>query len=80
VETQPPNLCKHDASIANLSLFRLNQHTSLTLKDSVIDTVQVDEFFWTGSLQTLDAYFTLLKAFSKEWMDLQAFLEKVHFF
>jgi hypothetical protein len=48
------------------------------LKDSSIDTVRVDEFFCNGSLQTLDAYFTEHEAFSKEWMDLQAFLYEVN--
>jgi hypothetical protein len=49
------------------------------LKDSLVDTVKIDEFFCNGSLQTLDAYFTEHEAFSKEWMDLHAFLHKVHF-
>jgi hypothetical protein len=40
--------------------------------------VQIDEFFYNGSLQTFDAYFMEHEAFSKEWMDLQAFLHKVH--
>jgi hypothetical protein len=50
-----------------------------SLKDSSVHTVQIDEFFCIGSLQTLDAYFTKHEASSKEWMDLQAFLHKVHF-
>jgi hypothetical protein len=47
------------------------------LKDSSVDIVGVDEFFYNGS-QTLDAFFRENKAFSKEWMDLQAFIHKVH--
>jgi hypothetical protein len=71
IETPPPNPCKRDADFAGLSMSRPS------LKDSSADTIRVDEFFYNGSLQTLDAYFTKHEAFSKEWMDLQAFLHKV---
>jgi hypothetical protein len=63
-ETLPPNPRKRDADFAGLSVSRPS------LKDSSVDTVQIDEFFCNGSLQTLDAYFTEHEAFSKEWMDL----------
>jgi hypothetical protein len=72
-ETPPPNPHKCDVDFAGLSMSRPS------LKDSSVDTVQIDEFFCNGSLQTLDAYFTEHEAFSKEWMDLHAFLHKVHF-
>jgi hypothetical protein len=71
-ETSPPNPRKRDAEFAGLPVSRPS------LKDSSVDTMQVDEFFCNGSLQTLNAYFTEHKAFSKEWMDLQAFFHKVH--
>jgi hypothetical protein len=71
-ETSPPNPHKRDADFAGLSVF------GPSLKDSSVDTVQIDEFFCNGSLQTLDAYFMEHEAFSKEWMDLQAFLHKAH--
>jgi hypothetical protein len=63
-KTPLPNPCKCDADFAGLSVSRPS------LKDSSVDTVQVDEFFYNGSLQTFDAYFTEHEAFSKEWMDL----------
>jgi hypothetical protein len=72
IETLPPNPRKRDAEFADLSVSRLS------LKDSSVDTVRVDEFFYNRSLATLDAYFIEHEAFSKEWMDLQAFLHKVH--
>ena len=72
IETPPPNPHKCDADFASLSVFRPS------LKDSSIDIAGVDEFFCNGSVQILDAYFKELEAFSKEWMDLQAFLHKVH--
>jgi hypothetical protein len=71
-ETPPPNPRKRDANFAGLSISRPS------LKNPSVGTVQVDEFFYNGSLQTLNAYFTEHEAFSKEWMDLQAFLRKVH--
>jgi hypothetical protein len=69
-ETPPPNPPKRDADFAGLLVSRPS------LKDSSVHTIQIDEFFCNGSLQTLDAYFTEHKAFSKEWMDLQAFLTR----
>jgi hypothetical protein len=71
-KTPLPNPRKRDADFAGLSVSRPS------LKDSSVDTVQIDEFFYNGSLQTFDAYFMEHEAFSKEWMDLQAFLHKVH--
>jgi hypothetical protein len=64
IETPPPNPRKRDADFVGHSVSRPS------LKDSSGDTVQIDEFFYNGSLQTLDAYFTEHEAFSKEWMDL----------
>ena len=72
IETPPPNPCKHDANYAGLPMSRPS------LKDSSIDAMGLDELFCNGPLQTLDAYFTEHEAFSKEWMDLHAFLHKVH--
>jgi hypothetical protein len=40
----------------------------------------VDELFLTGSLEATDAYYVEHNAFPKEWLDMQAFLEKVFFF
>jgi hypothetical protein len=50
-KTLPPNPCKRDAEFASLSVSRPS------LKDSSVNTVEVDEFFYNGSLPTLDAYF-----------------------
>jgi hypothetical protein len=71
-EIPPPNPRKCDANFAGLLVSRPS------LKDLSVDTMRVDEFFCNGSLQILNAYFMEHKAFSKKWMDLQAFVHKVH--
>jgi hypothetical protein len=59
-KTPPPNPRKRDVNFLGLSMSRPS------LKDSLIDTMGLDEFFYNGSLQILDAYFTEHEAFSKE--------------
>jgi hypothetical protein len=71
------NPCKRDASTAQLSLSRLQQITSPALMDSAGGTLRVHEFFFSGSLLSIDAYYVQHTAFSKEWVDMMAFLEKV---
>jgi hypothetical protein len=48
--------------------------------DSVGRALHVQEFFFSGSLLSTDAYFMDQKAFSKEWVDMKAFLEMVCIF
>ena len=45
IETLPPNPRKHDVDFAGLLVSRSS------LKDSLVDTMQIDEFFYNGSLQ-----------------------------
>jgi hypothetical protein len=45
--------------------------------DSAGGALRVHEFFFTGSLLSIDAYYVQYTAFPKEWMDMMAFLEKV---
>jgi hypothetical protein len=68
---------KRDASTAQLALSRLQQITSPALMDSVRRALHVQEFFFSGSLLSIDAYYMQEKAFFKEWVDMKAFLEKV---
>jgi hypothetical protein len=71
------NPCKRDASAAQLSVSRLQQITSPALMDSAGGAFHVEEFFFSGSLLSTDAYFVQQQAFPKEWVDMVAFLEKV---
>jgi hypothetical protein len=68
---------KRDASTAQLSLSRLQQITSPALMDSAGGALPVHEFFFSGSLLSIDAYYVQHTAFPKEWVDMMAFLEKV---
>jgi hypothetical protein len=68
---------KQDASTVQLSLSRLHQITSPALIDSTWGVLRVHEFFCSGSLLSIDAYYVEHMAFPKEWMDTMAFLEKV---
>jgi hypothetical protein len=45
--------------------------------DSTRGALHVQEFFFSGSLLSIDAYYMQKKAFPKEWVDMKAFLEKV---
>jgi hypothetical protein len=48
--------------------------------DSAGGALHVQEFLFSGSLLSTDAYFMEYNAFPKEWMDMKAFLEKVRLF
>jgi hypothetical protein len=71
---------KRDASTAQLSLLRLQQLASPALGDSAGGALHVQEFFFSGSLLSIDAYYVEHKAFPKEWVDMKAFLEMVCIF
>jgi hypothetical protein len=67
---------KRDSSFAQLSVSRLHQLASPSLVDSAGGGLHVQEFFFSSSLLSIDAHYVEQKAFSKEWMDMMAFLEK----
>jgi hypothetical protein len=48
--------------------------------DSAGWALHVQEFLFSGSFLSTDAYFMEHNAFPKEWMDMKAFLEKVLLF
>jgi hypothetical protein len=68
---------KRDSSCAQLSLSRLQQMTSPALMDSAGGGLHVQQFFFSGSLLSTDAYYVQHEAFPKEWVDMKAFLELV---
>jgi hypothetical protein len=72
--SQSQNPRKRDSSCAQLSLSRLQQITSPTLIDSAGGALHVQEFFFSGSLLSTDAYYMQHQAFPKEWVDMKAFL------
>jgi hypothetical protein len=45
--------------------------------DSTRGALHVQEFFFSGSLLSTNAYYMQHKAFPKEWVDMKAFLEMV---
>jgi hypothetical protein len=78
--SQSQNPRKQDSSCAQLSLSRLQQITSPALMDSAGGALHVQEFFFSRSLLSTDAYYVQHHAFPKEWMDMKAFLELVCIF
>jgi hypothetical protein len=74
------NLRKRDASTAQLSVSRLQQLASPALRDSTRGALHVQEFFFSGSLLSIDAYYLEHNAFPKEWLDMKAFVEMVCIF
>jgi hypothetical protein len=71
---------KRDASTVELSLSRLQRLASPALGDSTGGALYVQEFFFSGSLLSIDAYYVEHKAFPKELVDMKAFLEMVCIF
>jgi hypothetical protein len=71
------NLRKRAAFVAQLSVSRLQQLASPSLMDSARGALHVQEFFFSGSLLSTNAYYVEQKAFSKEWVNMMAFLEMV---
>jgi hypothetical protein len=45
--------------------------------DSAGGALYVQEFFFSGSLLSTNAYYMQHKAFPKEWVDMKAFFEMV---
>jgi hypothetical protein len=75
--TPSPNPRKQDSSLAQLSVSRLQQLTSPSLMDSVGGALHVQEFFFSRSLLSIDAYYMEHDAFPKEWVDMKVFLMTV---
>jgi hypothetical protein len=75
--TPSPNLRKRDSSLAQLSVSRLQQLTSPSLMDFAGGALHVQEYFFSGSLLSTDAYYVEHDAFPKEWVDMKAFLMMV---
>jgi hypothetical protein len=71
---------KRDSSLAQLSVSRLQQLASPSLMDSAGGGLHVQEFFFSGSLLSTDAYYMDHEAFPKEWVDMKAFLKTVCIF
>jgi hypothetical protein len=64
-----PPLCiyyKKGASFVGFLILRLQQGTSPVLKDSTMEGLVVDEFFYDGSFLTFGAHYLKYKAFSKD--------------
>jgi hypothetical protein len=57
---------KRATSVAQLSVSRLQQLASLSLMDCAGGALHVQEFFFSGSLLSIDAYFMDQKAFPNE--------------
>jgi hypothetical protein len=75
--TPSQNPRKRDASVAQLSISRLQQITLPALMDSAGGALHVQEFLFSRSLLSTDAYYMEHMAFPKEWVDMKAFLEMV---
>jgi hypothetical protein len=78
--TPSPNPRKRDSSLAQLSVPRLQQLTSPSRMDSTGGTLHVQEFFFSRSLLSIDAYYMEHEAFPQEWVDMKAFLKTVCIF
>jgi hypothetical protein len=63
--SQSQNPRKRDSSCAQLSLSRLQQIASPALMDSAGGALHVQEFFFSGSLLSTDAYYVQHEAFPK---------------
>jgi hypothetical protein len=68
---------KRDSSFAQLSVSRLQQCTSPAFQDSAGGTLLLDELFLSTSMEATESYYVEHNAFPKEWLEMQAFLEKV---
>jgi hypothetical protein len=75
--TPSQNPRKRDSSLAQLSASRLQQLASPSLMDSAGGDLHVQEYFFSGSLLSTDAYYMEHDAFPKEWVDMKAFLMTV---
>jgi hypothetical protein len=75
--TPSQNPRKRDSSLAQLSMSRLQQFTSPSLMDSAGGGLHVQEFFFSRSTLSTDAYYMEQDAFPKEWVDMKAFFKTI---
>ena len=75
--TPSENACKRGASVAELSMSRLQQVASPGLLDYGGGALRFPELFICTSLLSIDVHLMEHNAFPKEWMDMKAFLQKV---
>jgi hypothetical protein len=68
---------KRDSSFTQLSVSRLQQCISPAFQDCTGGTLLLDELFLSTSLEATESYYVEHNAFPKEWLEMQAFLEKV---
>ena len=68
---------KRDAAFAGLSISRMQPDIAGKLKDCVVDSINVDEFFFKGSFLSVESHYAKHNSFPKEWLELKAFLHKV---
>jgi hypothetical protein len=78
--TPSPNPRKRDSSLAQFSVSRLQHLASPSLMDSAGRALHVQEFFFSRSLLSTDAYYMDHEAFPKEWVDMKAFFKMVCIF
>jgi hypothetical protein len=78
--TESQNTRKQDASVAELSMSRLQQLASPAFMDSAGGVLHFQELVICTSLLSIDEYFVKHNAFPKEWTDMKAFIEKVILF
>jgi hypothetical protein len=55
----------------------LQQCISPAFQDCTGGTLLLDELFLSTSLEATESYYVEHNAFQKEWLEMQAFLEKV---
>ena len=68
---------KRDSSFAQLSVLRLQLCTSPSFQDCIGRTLLLDELFLSTSLDATTSFFLEHNAFPKEWLQMQAFFQKV---
>jgi hypothetical protein len=77
VQTVSTGSLKRDAAFAGLSLSRMQPDFTGRLSSSGGQFLNVDEFFFRGSLLSNDDHYLEHKEFPKEWKQLVSFIERV---
>lgn len=77
VQTISTGSLKRDAAFAGLSISRMQLDVTGRLSSSGGQLLNVDEFFFRGSLLSNDDHYAQHKEFPKEWQQLVSFIDKV---
>lgn len=77
VQTVSTGSLKRDAAFAGLSLSKMQPDFTGRLSSSGGQFLNVDEFFFRGSLLSNDDHYLEHKEFPKEWKQLVSFIERV---